>query len=296
MERALRDKKAILFFSLPAVIWFLAIVVIPVALSVGYSLLQWDGLTTPKFLGIQNYLVLLQDKQFLRSALNSLTLAAASVFIQLPISMLLAQVLASGVRHEKLFLNLLFIPVVISSTVIGQLWKKIYHPNYGLLNALLKIVGLENLTSNWLGDPASALIACLIPMIWQYIGYHMLLYYSSTKGISPDVFDAARVDGASKWQISTRIVLPMILPMIQASTIFAVVGSLKSFDMIYILTNGGPNHASEVPALTMYQKIFSSNQYGYASAISIVIIVECLLLTVLVQWIFKRLEKRWGSA
>ena len=294
MERALRDKKAILFFTLPAVVWFLSIVVVPVTLSVSYSFLRWDGITTPSFLGIQNYQNLMKDSLFLKSMGNSLALAAASVLIQLPISMILAQILASGMKGERFFLNALFIPVIISSTVIGQLWKKIYHPNYGLLNALLNGLGLETLANNWLGSSDTVLTACLIPMVWQYIGYHMLLYYSSTKGISPDIFDAARVDGASKWQISTRIVLPMILPMIQASTIFAIVGSLKSFDMIFILTNGGPNHASEVPALTMYQKIFSSNQYGYASAISIVIILECLLFTVIVQWIFKKLQKRWG--
>lgn len=296
MERALRDKKAILFFALPAVVWFLSIVVVPVALSVSYSFLRWDGITTPTFINVQNYVNLFQDELFLKSLKNSFALAAASVLIQLPISMILSQILASGVKGERFFLNVFFIPVMISGTVIGQLWKKIYHPNYGLLNALLKWVGAGTLATNWLGEASTVLAACLVPMVWQYIGYHMLLYYSSTKGISPDIIEAAKMDGASKWQISTRVVLPMILPMIQASTIFAIVGSLKSFDMIYILTNGGPNHATEVPALTMYQKIFSANQYGYASAISILIILECLLFTILVQWLFKWMMKRWGNA
>lgn len=295
MERALRDKKAIAFFALPAVVWFLSIVVVPVALSVSYSFLRWDGITTPTFIHLQNYVNLFHDELFRQALKNSFSLAAASVLIQLPISMLLAQVLASGVKFERFFLNAFFVPVMISSTVIGQLWKKIYHPNYGLLNALLKAVGLGTLTANWLGDADTVLTACLVPMVWQYIGYHMLLFYSSAKGINPDIIEAARMDGASKWQIATRIILPMILPMIQASTIFAIVGSLKSFDMIYILTNGGPNHATEVPALTMYQKIFSANQYGYASAISIVIILECLVFTLLVQWLFRWLIKRWGN-
>ena len=123
----------------------------------------------------------------------------------------------------------------------------------------------------------------------------MLLYYSSAKGITPDLYEAARVDGASKIQIAFKVILPMILPMIQASTIFAIVGSLKSFDMIFILTNGGPNHASEVPALIMYHDIFTSNQYGYASAISVIIILECILFTVLVQAVFKALYRKWGT-
>lgn len=295
MERALRNKKAILFFVLPGLVWFLAIVIVPVILSVNYSFLQWDGITEAKFIGMENYLNLLHDPLFHKALRNSLYLAAASVFIQLPIAMILALVLALGIRGEKFFLNAFFIPVIISSTVIAQLWRKIYHPNYGLLNAFLGKIGLDSLQNNWLGDASTVVIACLIPMIWQYIGYHMLLYYSSAKGISADIYEAARVDGASRFQIAMRIVLPMILPMIQASMIFAIVGSLKSFDMIFILTNGGPNHASEVPALIMYQKIFTSNQYGYASAISVLVILECLVFTVLVQFIFKALYRRWGA-
>lgn len=295
MERALRNKKAIMFFVLPGLLWFLSIVIVPVALSVDYSFLQWDGITEAKFIGLDNYINLLKDPEFYKALKNSLYLAAASVFIQLPIAMILALVLALGIKWEKFFMNAFFIPVIISSTVIAQLWRKIYHPNYGLLNAFLENVGLESLKGNWLGDAATVVAACLISMIWQYIGYHMLLYYSSAKGISTDLYEAAKVDGASKFQIAGKIVLPMILPMIQASTIFAIVGSLKSFDMIFVLTGGGPNHASEVPALIMYQKIFTSNQYGYASAISVLVIVECLIFTVAVQMIFKALYKRWGT-
>lgn len=293
MERALRNKRAISFFVLPGLIWFLAIVIVPVVLSVNYSFLDWDGITDAKFIGLANYKDLLSDPMFHKALKNSLYLAAASVFIQLPVSMLLALILALGIKGEKFFLNSFFIPVIISSTVIAQLWRKIYHPNYGLLNAFLANFGIDG--SNWLGDAATVVGACLVPMIWQYIGYHMLLYYSSAKGISQDLYEAARVDGASKVQIAFKVVLPMILPMIQASTIFAIVGSLKSFDMIFILTNGGPNHASEVPALIMYHDIFTSNQYGYASAISVVIILECILFTVLVQMIFKALYKKWGT-
>lgn len=293
MERALRNKRAISFFVLPGLIWFLAIVIVPVVLSVNYSMLDWDGITEAKFIGLDNYLNLFKDPLFHKALRNSLYLAAASVFIQLPISMLLALILALGIKGERFFLNSFFIPVIISSTVIAQLWRKIYHPNYGLLNAFLDNFGIEG--ANWLGDAATVVGACLVPMIWQYIGYHMLLYYSSAKGISQDLYEAARVDGASKVQIAFKVVLPMILPMIQASTIFAIVGSLKSFDMIFILTNGGPNHASEVPALIMYHDIFTSNQYGYASAISVVIILECILFTLLVQMIFRALYRKWGT-
>ena len=119
----------------------------------------------------------------------------------------------------------------------------------------------------------------------------MLLFYSAAKSISPEIIEAAQVDGANRFQTAWRVIIPMIVPMIKACVIFAIIGSLKSFDLIYILTNGGPVHASEVPSLLMYKKIFISNEYGYASAIAIFIILECLLFTFAVQKIFNRIQK-----
>ena len=291
MERALRDKKAICIFVLPALIWFCAIALFPVFQSAGYSLLDWDGVTKAKFIGAANYIKMFQDPLFFKSIWNSILLAAASVFIQLPISMILALVLAGGVRGENFYRNVFFVPVIISGTIIAHLWLKIYHPSYGLLNMGLGAVGLDALQREWLGDKGTALLACFVPMVWQYIGYHMLLFYSAAKSISPEIIEAAQVDGATRVQTSIRVIIPMIVPMIKAGVIFAIIGSLKSFDLIYILTNGGPVHASEVPSLLMYKKIFVTNEYGYASAIAIFIILECLLFTFIVQKIFNRIQK-----
>lgn len=291
MERALRDKKAICFFVLPALIWFCAIALFPVFQSAGYSLLDWDGVTEAKFIGLNNYKEMLQDPLFFKAIWNSLLLAIASVFIQLPISMILALVLAGGVKGENFYRNAFFVPVIISGTIIAHLWLKVYHPSYGLLNMGLGALGLENLQREWLGDEKTALIACFVPMVWQYIGYHMLLFYSAAKSISPEIIEAAHVDGANRFQTAIRVVIPMIVPMIKACVIFAIIGSLKSFDLIYILTNGGPVHASEVPSLLMYKKIFITNEYGYASAIAIFIILECLLFTFVVQKIFNHIQK-----
>ncbi len=283
MERALRDRKAICFFVLPGLIWFCLIALVPVVQSAGYSFLEWDSITQARFIGLDNYLSLLKDPLFHRAVINSLILAAASVFIQLPLSMLLALVLASGVKGENTYRNLFFVPVIISGTIIANLWMKVYHPSYGLLNIALQALGVPGLQREWLGDTSTALAACFVPMVWQYIGYHMLLFYSAAKSISEEIFEAARVDGASKIQIALRITLPQIVPMIKACVIFAIIGSLKSFDILYILTRGGPVHATEVPSLLMFTKIFTTNQYGYASAIAIFIIVECLAFTLMVQ-------------
>ncbi|MDY4670793.1 MAG: sugar ABC transporter permease [Oliverpabstia sp.] len=291
MERALRDKKAICFFVLPALIWFCAIALFPVFQSAGYSLMDWDGVTEANFIGLENYKEMFQDPLFFKAIWNSLLLAIASIFIQLPISMILALILAGGVKGENFYRNAFFVPVIISGTIIAHLWLKVYHPSYGLLNMGLGALGLESLQREWLGDGKTALVACFIPMVWQYIGYHMLLFYSAAKSISPEIIEAAHVDGANRFQTAIRVIIPMIVPMIKACVIFAIIGSLKSFDLIYILTNGGPVHASEVPSLLMYKKIFITNEYGYASAIAIFIILECLLFTFVVQKIFNHIQK-----
>jgi raffinose/stachyose/melibiose transport system permease protein len=291
MEKALRDKKAILFFVLPALIWFVAIAVIPIIQSVGYSLLNWNGITEPKFVGLRNYISMLQDKLFYKALLNSLILSLASIFIQLPISMVLALVLAKGVRGENAYRTIYFIPVIISSTIIAQLWMKVYHPSYGLLNSFLAMIGLEGLKRQWLGDPGTALAAVFVPMIWQYIGYHMLLFYSAAKGVPIENREAAMVDGASDFQVATRIIIPQIVPMIKACVIFALIGSLKSFDLIYILTRGGPLDSTQVPTMMMYSEIFTNSRYGYGSSIAVFILVECLVLTLIVQQIFKKIQK-----
>lgn len=295
MEKALRNKKAICFFIMPALIMFSLIVLVPIIQSLFYSTLNWNGITEGKFVFLQNYLEMFKDDVYQLSLKNSLLLAAASVFIQMPISMLLALILANGVKGENFFRNAFFIPVIISSTVIANLWMKIYHPSYGLLNVFLEAIGRPEWKQEWLGSSKTALLSCFIPMIWKDIGYNMLLFYSSAKSINEEVIEAAKVDGATRLQISTRIIMPLIMPMIEAVTIFCIVGSLKSFDMIFILTGGGPMHASTVLSLEMYTEIFTNNRYGYASAISVSITVICLLFTALVQNGFKPVLKKFGS-
>lgn len=290
MERALRNKKAICIFVLPGLIWFSLIVLIPIVQSSWYSLLNWDGITKANFVGISNYVNMFKDDLFIKSNLNSLLLAFLSVFVQLPISMLLALILASGIKGHNVYRTIYFIPVIISSTIIAQLWMKIYHPTYGLLNSFLQTVGLGRFQNEWLANTSTALIAVFTPMIWQYIGYHMLLFYAAAKSIPNEILEAATVDGANYRQISLKIIIPQIVPMIKACVIFALIGSLKSFDLIYVLTKGGPLHATEVPTMLMYTDIFSKNQYGYASGIAIFIILECLVLTGVVQMIFKRIQ------
>lgn len=288
MDRVLRDRKAILIFILPAAIIFLAMIIIPIIMSGYYSTLKWDGIGKGVFIGLGNYQDLLINNTdgFWLSVGNSVILALMSVFIQLPIALFIALLLASGVKGEGFFRTIYFIPVIISTVVIGQLWMKIYHPDYGVLNTILRDMGLGSLAKTWLGDKKTALMAVLIPSIWQYIGYHMLLMYAAIKSVSKDVIEAAKIDGASSTRVAFSIIIPLIKPILEVCVVFAIIGSLKSFDLIYVLTNGGPLHATDVPSITMFNTIFHDCSYGYGSSMAVFIVAECLVLTVGIRKLF----------
>ena len=292
MDKMLGKKSHIAVFVLPALIIFVVFSIIPLITSGIYSLFQYDGIGTMEFIGLQNYIrMFTEDSYFPKSVLNSLILVSASLFIQLPISLGLAMLLAKGVKGEKYFRTIYFLPVVISSMVIGQLWIKIFHSEYGLLNTLISTVTGKVFDFSWLSNPDTAFMATVVPAVWQYIGYHMLIFYAGIKSISPDYYEAAMIDGASKWQTNIKITIPLLAPVIKTCSIFAITGSLRAFDLIYVMTGGGPNHASDVPATLMYNNLFRRGLYGYGSAQAFFIVIECLIFSYIVTKLFKKAEQ-----
>ena len=289
MNRVLSNKKAVVIFLLPALVLFLTIIIVPIFMSVTYSLTEWDGIGKKVFTGFDNYkeLFLTNSDGFWRAVKKSLIFAAGSVFVQLPISLILALILARGVKGERFYVSVYFIPVLISTVVIGQLGMKIYNPPYGLLNTVLRSMGLEQLTGNWLGDTKKVIFAVIVPVLWQYIGYHMLLMYASVRSISEEIFEAARIDGANGIQTALHITIPLMKPILKVCVTFAVVGSLKNFDLVYVMTGGGPAGASQLPSTLMVETIFSRNMYGYGSSMAIFIILECFLFAWLIRGAFR---------
>jgi raffinose/stachyose/melibiose transport system permease protein len=289
MDKVMKNKTAIILFMLPATVLFVSIIIVPIFMSGYYSLLDWDGMTEATFIGLDNYIGLFTSRSggFVKSLRNAFLLAGLSVTLQLGLALILALALAKGRKGERFFVTVFFIPVMISTVVIGQLWMKIYNPQYGLINMALRSMGLDDLTRTWLGDQDTALLAVFVPLLWQYVGYHMLLMYAGIKSIPTSLREAAKIDGATDNQISRYITIPLLKPVLQVCVIFAVVGSLKAFDMIYVLTNGGPAHASEVPSTLMVSRIFLRNQYGYGSSIAIMIIFLCFFFAILIKKAFK---------
>ena len=295
MNKAFSNKRSIVLFMTPAALVFLAVMIIPIFATGYYSTLEWDGIADATFVGIKNYISLLLDNkyEFWQSVGHSFIVLFLSVFVQETIAMVLALILAKGVKGESFFRTAFFIPMVVSTVVIAQLFLKIYNPNYGLLNTMLESLGLGRWANEWLGDPKIAIWAVFIPLIWQYIGYHMLLFYGAIKSLSTDILEAARIDGANYFQISTRIILPLIVPMIETCVVLAVVGSLKTFDFVYVMTNGGPVGATEVPSTIMYDLLINRSVYGEGSAAAVFIVVECLLFTVVLRYAFKKIKEKF---
>jgi raffinose/stachyose/melibiose transport system permease protein len=289
MNKMYSNKWYIIIFLLPALILFCGVLIAPIGASGYYSFFDWNGFTEKTFIGLSNYKELFTSDSigFMKALGNSLLLAALSVFLQLPLALGLALVLGKKIKGERAFLSVFFMPVLISTVVIGQLWLKIYNPDYGVLNVALRAVGLGNLAHIWLGDKATALGAVFVPILWQYVGYHMLLLYAGVKSVPPELREAAMLDGATDGQVNRYIVLPYIKPILKISVIFAVTGSLKSFDLIYVLTNGGPLHATEVPSTLMISMLFLRNRYGMGSTIAVLLIILCFAFALLINFVFK---------
>jgi len=292
MKKLYSNKLTIFLFIFPALLLFFLILVAPIFMSGYYSLFDWNGFGKKVFIGINNYKELFTSNSigFLKALGNALLLAILSVFVQLPMALAFALLLGKGRRGERTFLSIYFIPVLISTVIIGQLWLKIYNPSYGILNVMLKAIGLDNLTRIWLGDEKTALGAAFVPILWQYVGYHMLLMYAGIKSVPSEYREAAMIDGASEGQINRYIILPYIKPILKISVIFAVTGSLKSFDLIYVLTNGGPLHSTEVPSTLMISMLFLRNRYGMGSTIAFLLIILCFAFALIISAIFKDKE------
>lgn len=289
MNKTISYRLSIVAFLLPALLLFVGVLIAPIIMSTYYSFFDWNGFGKSTFIGVKNYVELFTSNSigFMKALRNSLLLALFSVAIQLPLALALALKLGKKIPGERAFLSIYFMPVLISTVVIGQLWLKIYNPEYGVLNVLLRSLGLENWTRIWLGDKKTALWACFVPILWQYVGYHMLLMYAGVKGVPTELLEAAMLDGATSGEVNRYIVIPYIKPILKVSVIFAVTGSLKSFDLIYVLTNGGPFHATETPSTLMISMLFLRNRYGMGSTIAVMLIVLCFAFALLISLAFR---------
>lgn len=285
MDKLLRDKKAIIIFVAPAFLLFTFVLFIPICQSVYYSFCEYNALTKPEFIGFENYRLLLTADKTMKIALkNSLFFLAFSVVTQLIAGLILAALLTNIKKGRNFFKNVYYLPCVLSSAALGLLWMFIFTPKLGI-NQVLAEFGIEG--PLWLMDLKGFII---LPMwviafvaLWQYVGQSMMLYMAQIAGINTTLYEASYIDGCTKVQSFRYITLPLIRPMVATAMSLNAIGSLKFFDLIFNMTEGGPNHNTEVLATHLYQQGFKYFKYGYASAIGVVLLVICLIVTFIIN-------------
>ncbi|MCC8136899.1 MAG: sugar ABC transporter permease [Clostridiales bacterium] len=288
MDKLLKDKKAILFFLFPALLLFTLILFIPICQSVYYAFCDYDALTAPVFVGLKNFKRMLLDKTMKIALKNSLFFLIFSCVSQLIMGLILAGLLTNIKKGRNLFKNIIYLPCVLSSAALGLLWMFIFSPKLGI-NQLLAKIGIEG--PQWLSSTDGFII---LPMwviafvaLWQYVGQSMMLYMAQISGIGSSLYEASYIDGCGKIKAFRYITLPLIKPMIGTAMSLNAIGSLKFFDLIFNMTEGGPNHKTEVLATHLYTQGFEYFKYGYASAIGVVLLVLCLLTTFIINRVFK---------
>ncbi|QFK72770.1 sugar ABC transporter permease [Pradoshia sp. D12] len=281
MNKVMSNKWIIAMYILPALLLVSVLIFIPLILTGYYGLMDWDGIGAMKFIGLENYINAIQDAKFWDSAWHSILLAIFST-LSLIIYLAISLILASKIKGANLLRKIYLIPMLLSSVAIAQLWIKVFNPSNGILNTILVWFGVEN-PPLWLSDTSIVLYAIFIPILWQYAGFYILIYYAALKNIPESLIEAAKIDGATPWQIAMKIKLPLIMGVVKVTIVLAIVGSLKYFDLIYVMTGGGPNGSSEVMASYMYKLAFSSSNFGYGSAIGFLLLVITLIVTFIIN-------------
>lgn len=272
----------ILLFLLPALLLFSGLVLLPMLLGVYTSLFKWNGFGAPtNFVGLGNFARLLEDAIFLGDLQRGFVLVLLSVLVQLPVALGLALLLNQRLRYRGLYRLIFFAPYVLSEVITGILFTMVLSPTGGLVNRLFEAIGMAGQT--WLSDPDSVLFALFLVTSWKYFGFHMILYLAGRQEIPADLTEAAMMDGAGTWQIFRNITLPLLGPTIRISVFLSIIGAIQLFDIVWVLTGGGPIHASETMAVTMFQYGFRRYEVGYASAISVAIFLISLVFALMYQ-------------
>jgi raffinose/stachyose/melibiose transport system permease protein len=284
-----RSRLSIAMFLLPPLAVYGLAVLLPITQSLFLSLYSWDGISNRQFIGLDNYTQMLHDKVFWTAFGNSLGYVAICVVIQLGGGLIVANLLLTLRRGRELVKTLYLLPAVISTVAIAFLFQRIYSVEpRGMLNQLLAWVGLGHYAQPWLSNVHTVLVAVSAPEGWRFSGLYMLIIYAALLAVPKELEEAARLDGASAWTVFTKIRFPYIRPVWLTAVIMAVTYGLRGFDIPYLLTNGGPGQSSELITTYMYKSAFTSTTYGYASAISVFIVVECLVAVGLIILLLKR--------
>ncbi|MGB8456014.1 MAG: sugar ABC transporter permease [Anaerocolumna sp.] len=286
------EKRTIYLYLLPGILWYSFIILVPICLAFYYGMFDWSGGTKMTYIGIKNFITVFKDEVFHQSLKNNIYLTVVCLIGQIGIAFILA-VLLNGrhIRFKGFHRTMTYFPAVLSAVVIGFIWNLIYDYHYGLLNTILRMVGLEDKAQAWLNNDKLVLMLVAIPLIWQYVGYYLIIIMSALASVDPQIFEVAEIDGASGLQRIIYITLPLIKNTLIVCVTLCIAGNMKIFDHIYAMTGGGPGTSSSVMAMYAYKTSFLSYKMGYGSAMSIVILIVSFILVAGSRGILLRFTK-----
>ncbi len=290
-SRLAARQRAGLWFVLPALAVYVIFFGLPFAATIWLSFTQWNGVGLPDFTGAANYLRLLRDPAMWAALGNNMIWVVIGTAVPIVVGLILAVMLWSDARGSIVYRTIYFLPVVLSPVVIGIIWMWIFNPLFGLLNTALRGVGLGGWAMGWLGEPETALYAILVMAIWSYLGFCIVVLFAGLQKVDPELVAAARVDGANAQQRFRHVIVPQIRPVLTMVIVYTVIGGFNVFDMVWVVTQGGPNNATEVIATYTYEVAFRANEYGYGATLSMVM----SLVALLAAWITMRVRGRDGA-
>jgi ABC-type sugar transport system permease subunit len=268
-------------FALPALAVYVVFLVYPSITSLFFSLTDWDGLSPSyNIIGLQNYVDMASDPVIWTALKNNAIWTVVTLTVPMVLGLVLAIVLNGSVRGKPVLRLIFYTPAVLPLVSIASIWGWLYNPQYGAINEFLRVVGLDSWAQPWLGQDSTALAAIMVPAIWLRAGFPMLLYLAALQGIAAEMYEAATVDGATRWQQFWFITMPSLKPAHYIVLALSLIDSFKVFDMVYAMTYGGPGTATQVMGTWMYANVFQYYQAGYGTAIAVVITVIAVAVSI----------------
>ena len=274
-------------FLPPALLLFTLFVTWPVVEAAYYSFFNWNGYGAPsKWIGLENFLKVLSDPIFYRSLFNNLLIILVSASIQVPMALALALLISDKSRSSVIFRAIFFLPYILGEIVAGLIWRYIYDGNYGVLAVVYRWFGQQ--APDVLATEGWATAALLLVVIWKYFGFHMALFVAGRQGVGDDVLEAAKIDGATRWESTLNIILPLMRPVIVLSLFFSILGALQAFAIIVALTDGGPSNSTHSAVSYLYNFGIKRMRVGFGSAIGVTLFTICVLVMVFYKRLFMR--------
>ena len=276
-------------FMLPALALYALFVLFPIVQAARFSLFDWNGLEPlDQFIGLANFERALTDPVFLGAVSHNVFVVVLSLAVQIPFALGLALMLNRQFRGRAILRLIFFAPYVIAEVITAIVWSLILQPN-GLAEQFLTAIGLGDAYQPWLADPDTVLVALFFIITWKYFGFHMILMLAGLQGIPREVEEAAAIDGASRWQAIRYVTLPLLGPTIRVSVFLSIIGALQLFDLVWVTTRGGPVNASNTMAVYMFDRGFVRFQFGYGSAVAVILFLICFVLALAYQrWVMRR--------